>query len=80
MLIDVRDSTIRANVERPSGRERLIRVDHPVGARDRLRRIAEEGIVHAERLRESPVCFRGIDADREVGNVERADLIPTLTE
>ena len=48
MLVYVRNPTVGANVERPTGRKRLIRVDHPVGARDRLRRIAEERIVDAE--------------------------------
>ena len=48
MLVDVRNPAVGANIERPPGRERLIRIDHPVGARDRLRRIAEERIVHAE--------------------------------
>ena len=48
MLVYVRNPAVGANVERPPGRERLIRVDHPVGVRDRLRRIAQERIVHTK--------------------------------
>lgn len=80
MLVYVRNPAVGAYVERPPGRERLIRVHHPIGVRDRLRRIAEKRIVHAKGLREGPVRLGGIDADREVRDVERAELIPTLTE
>lgn len=80
MLVDVRDPAVGANVERPPGRERLIRVDHPVGACDRPRRITEERIVHAEGLREGPIRFGSIYTDGEVCDFERADVIATLTE
>jgi hypothetical protein len=58
----------------------LIGVDDAVRRCDGLRRIAEERIVHAERLREGPVGLRRIDADGKVGDVELANLVPTLTE
>jgi hypothetical protein len=80
MLVDVRNPAVGANVERPPGRERLIRVDHSVGVRDRLRRIAQERIVHTKRLCEGPIGLWSIDADGEVRGVERSNLIPTLTE
>ncbi len=80
ILVDVRDASVVADVERPAGRKRLIRIDHAVGRRDRLARIAEERIVHAQRLRELPIRLWLVDADPEVRDVERADLIPTLTE
>jgi hypothetical protein len=80
IFVDVRDSSIAANVERPAGRERLIRIDHPVGRRDRLGWIAEERIVHPKGLRERPVRFWLVDTDPEVRDVELADLIATLTE
>jgi len=58
----------------------LIGVDDAVSGRDRLRRIAEQGIVDAERLCELPVDVRRIDADGEVRYVVRSNLIATLTE
>ena len=79
-LVDVGDPSVGTDVERPPGRERLIRVDDAISVRDCPRRIAEERIVHPKRLREGLVLFRSIDADTEVRDVERADPIPTLTE
>jgi hypothetical protein len=80
ILVDIRDPAVGADVERPPGREWLIRVDDAVRGRDRLGWIAEQRIVHPKRLREGPVRLRRIDTDGEVRDVERADLIPTLTE
>jgi len=80
IFIDVRDSSIAANVERPAGREWLIRVDNAVSRRDRLGWIAEKRIVHPKGLRERPVRFWLVDTDPEICDVERADLIATLTE
>ena len=80
ILVDVRDASVVADIERPAGREGLIRIDHAVGRRDRLGWIAEERIVHPEGLRERPVRFWLVDTDSEVRDVERADLIATLTE
>ena len=48
MLVYERNPAVGANVERPPGCERLIRVDHSVGARDRQRWIAEERVVHTK--------------------------------
>ena len=80
ILVDIRDAAVGAYVEGPAGREWLIRIDHAVGRRDRLGWIAEERIVHPEGLRERPVRFWLVDTDSEVRDVERADLIATLTE
>ena len=79
-LVDMGDPSVGTDVERPPGRERLIRVDDAISVRDCPRRIAEERIVHPKRLREGLVLFRSIDAETEVRDVERADPIPTLTE
>jgi hypothetical protein len=80
ILIDVRDAAVGVDVERPAGREWLIRIDDTVGGRDRLGWIAEERVVNTKRLRKGPVRVRRIDADPEIRDVERADLIATLTE
>ena len=80
IFIDVRDSSIAANVERPAGREWLIRVDNAVSRRDRFGWIAEKRIVHAKRLREFLIRLWLVHADGEVRDIEGAELIPTLTE
>ena len=80
IFIDVRDSSIAANVERPPGRERLIRIDNAVRCRDGLGWIAEERIVHSERLREFLIRLWLVHADGKVRDIEGAELIPTLTE
>jgi hypothetical protein len=48
MFVDVGDPAVGADIERPPGRELLIRVDPALGARDCPRWIAEEWIIDAE--------------------------------
>ncbi len=80
LLVDVGDPAVGPDVESPPRRERLIGVDHAVSGRHLPRRIAEERVVGAKRLREGTIGFRRIDADGEMGRLELADLVPTLTE
>jgi hypothetical protein len=80
VLVDIRDSTVGADIEGPPRRKWLIGVNHAVGGRNVSRWIAQERVVHAERLRERLVRLGSIDADREVSDVEVPNLIPTLTE
>jgi len=47
-LVDICDAAVGADVERPPRRERLIRVNHAVGGRDRQRWIAEKRVVHTK--------------------------------
>jgi hypothetical protein len=79
-LVDIEDAAIDADVERPARRERLIGVDHSVGSRDAACRIAQERIIDAQRLCELFVRFRRIDAGGEICDVERPNLLATLTE
>jgi hypothetical protein len=80
MLVDVGDVAVDSNIEGPPRRERLIGVDDTVRRRDSLRGIAEERIIDPQGLRECRVDVWWIDANREVRDIERADVIPTLTE
>ena len=80
LLVDVHDSAIKTDEERPPRRKRLILVDDAIGRGHRLGRIAQERIVDAKGLRERLVGFRGVDADRKVRDVEAPDFFATLTE
>ena len=48
MLVDVQDSAVGPDIERPAGRKRLIDVHYTVGLGYRLRRIAEQRVINAE--------------------------------
>ena len=80
LFVDVENSAIESDVEVPPRRERLILIDDPVRGRDGAGRIAEERIVHTQRLCERFVGLGGVDADREMRNVELSNGIATLTE
>ena len=80
LLVDVQDAAVETDVESPSRREGLIVVDDAVGSRDAFRRVAQERIVDAQRLRKRLVGLGRINTDRKVGDVEAPDLIATLTE
>jgi hypothetical protein len=55
-------------------------LQHAVGLRHLLGRIAQDRIIELEGLGELPVGLRIIDAGGEVLDVELADPVPTLTE
>lgn len=80
VLVDERDRAVRRDVKSPARRERLIDADHAIRLRNRLRRIAQQGIVDAERLCERLVDLGRIDARRKVGDVKGPDVVATLTE
>jgi hypothetical protein len=80
LLVDIEDAPIDADIERPARRIRLIRIDDSVRARDAAPRVAQKRIIDAERLGKRFVGRRRIDAGREVGDVERPNLLATLTE
>jgi hypothetical protein len=79
-LVDIEDAAVGADVERPSGWKRLIRIDHAVSRRDALVGITQERIVDAKRLPERLVRLRRVDADGKVRDFEGANLVATLTE
>ena len=79
-LVDVQDPSVEANEEGPARGERLVFVDHAVRRGHGLGRIAQQRVVDAERLRERLVDVGGVDADREMRDVETPDLLATLTE
>jgi hypothetical protein len=80
LVINIEDAPIDADIERPARRERLIGIDHAVRPRDAARRIAQERIINTQGLRERFVRFRRIDTRREIRDVERPNLLATLTE
>lgn len=80
LFVDVHDPAIEADEERPARGERLIFVDDAVGGRHRLGRVAEQRVIESQRLREGLVRFGGVNADREMRDVEAPDLLATLTE
>jgi hypothetical protein len=80
LLVDVQDAAVKADEKRPAGGERLVFIDDAIGGGDGLRRIAQQRIVEAERLRKRLVGLRCIDAGGKVGDVEPPDLFATLTE
>jgi hypothetical protein len=79
LLVDVKNA-VGADVERPARCERLIFVDDAIRGRNFFRGIAQQRVVHAERLRKRFVGLRRVDANREMRDVERPDNIATLTE
>lgn len=80
MLVDVQDSPVETDEKRPSRREWLVVVDHTIGPGHGLGGIAQQRIVDAQRLGEGLVRLGGVDADREVRDVEAPDFFTTLTE
>jgi hypothetical protein len=79
-LVNVENPAVGANIERPSGRKRLVRIDHAVGQGDVFIRITQERIVDTKRLRERLVGISVVNADSKVRDVEGPDFIATLTE
>lgn len=77
LLVDVQDLPIEADVKRPP---RDVRRGDAVRFRHLPGRVAQDRIVYAQRLCESLVRFRGIDADGEKRDIERAYGIGALTE
>jgi hypothetical protein len=80
LLVDIRDAAVDADVEGPSRREGLIFAHHAIRQRRRLRGVAQNRKVDAERLGKCPVRLGRIDAGGEVRCLERPDLVATLTE
>lgn len=80
LLVDIENPSIEANVKGPTRSERLILVDHAVRGRDLFGGVAQQGIVHCQRLRKRFICLSWIDAYREVRHVELANRIAALTE
>jgi len=80
LLVDEPDAAVDADEERPTRGKRLILVDHAVGLRDALGRVAQKREIDAERPGESLVRVRRIDADGKIRDVECPDQIAALTE
>ena len=78
-LVDAENLAVLADVERPPPRE-APGLQHAVGGRGRLGRIAQQGEVRLFFLGESLVVFDRVDAGHEVGDVELADLVAVLRE
>lgn len=80
LLVDEQNPPVETDIERPARRERLIFIDDAVRRCDGSCRIAEQGVVDSQGLRECPVGFRGVNADPEMRNVELSNRVATLTE
>jgi hypothetical protein len=77
--VNCENPAVRADVKRPPGREPARR-EHAVRPRNGLRRIAENRKVHAQRRREPRVRVGGIDARREILNVEPTQIVAARPE
>jgi hypothetical protein len=80
VLVDIGDAAVGADIKGPPGRKRLVAIDDAVRGGDGSRRVTQNRVIHAERLREGSVRLRRIDTDREIGDVEVSNLVPTRTE
>lgn len=80
LFVDVKDTAIESDEERPPRRKRLVFVDHAVGGGNGLGRVAQQRVINAQRLGESLVGLRIVDTDRKMRDVESPDLLATLTE
>ena len=80
LLVDEKDFSFRADVERPTLGERLPIVDNSVSLRSLLSRIAKNGVVQLKRLGELCVLFRRVTTGGKVGNVELTKGVAALTE
>jgi hypothetical protein len=79
VFVNFDDPTVRADVERPPRREPE-RSKHAVRPRHRLRRIAQDRKIEAQRPRESGVLVRRIDARGEIRDVESAQRVAARPE
>ena len=85
LLVDLQDLAVRSDVERPAVRhlaevEAAEVAEHAVLPGGLLGGIGQQGKVGALFLREGHVVLQGVDADHEVGDIERANHWATLTE
>ena len=80
VLIDVGDPAVGADIERPPRCKWLIAINHAVCGSGGLRGVTQDRIIHAERLRKLLIGLGSVHTDREVGDLEVPDLIPTRTE
>ncbi|MCK6684869.1 MAG: hypothetical protein L6R30_20915, partial [Thermoanaerobaculia bacterium] len=71
---------ILADVESPAEGDLALRVHDAIGLRDRTIDVREHRVVGVEGLRELRDLLDGIDARREVGDVELPDFCAALTE
>jgi len=80
VLVDIGDPAVGTDIERPPRRKWLIAINHTVCGGDGLRGVTQDRIIHAERLCKLLIGLGSVDTDREVGDLEVSDLIPTRTE
>jgi hypothetical protein len=80
VFVDKGNTAVHADVERPAGRKRPIRIDNTVSLCHFASRVAQEWVVDTECARKRFVRFGCIDTDREMGDVEGLDLDIALTE
>ena len=80
LLVDMEDAPVESDEEGPTLGKWLVFVDNTISRGDSLRRIAQQGVINAQRLCKGLVGFRIIDTDRKIRDVEPPDLFATLTE
>lgn len=80
LLVDVENATVLPDIKRPPGRERLVFVDDAIGPCDGFRRVTQQRVIDAKRLRELPVDVGCVDADRKIRHIELPNRVATLTE
>jgi hypothetical protein len=77
LLVDVEDFPIAADIKRPP---RNARGRHAVCYSHLSGRVAQERVVHAQRLCIGLACLQGLGADGEQRGIERPDVFAALTE
>ena len=81
LRIDVQDLAVRANVERPARRQRMLGIDYAVRGSDLFLGIAEDGIVRLDMLGKFLVRLGIVDAGGEEDDVgEGPDVVAARTE
>jgi hypothetical protein len=78
VAVDVQDAAVHADIK---GVARGIAIlKYSIGERGLLTRVAQDRVVQMERLGKFTIGLGIVDARREVGDIERADLLAARTE
>ena len=79
-LVDVQDFSVLADVKGPARGEFAFLVEHTIGLRGRIGRIAQNRVVELKRLGVLLIGVRRFNAGGEVGDVKFANILAALTE
>jgi hypothetical protein len=80
LFVDKSNLSLRADIESPARGVLPGRRYDSISVGDFLPGIAQDREIRMLLLRESPVVFRLVNADHEIGDIELTDLLAALTE